>query len=216
MNCSIYKITNDHNNKCYIGCTIKPVKDRFNEHISRCKKTKTKFCDALNKYGKDSFTVEVIHVCEDTNEMYRLEKFYIKEYNSFNVGYNLTLGGEGCIGYKHDSDTIKLLKELPNNHKDKTYDEIYGDKSIEQKKKRSESLKKYWSNMSGEEKSKRVENLKKTLKINGSGKCGKNGFSKFIIIDGITYDCWSHAEKTLGINKYWIKKQYDVVVKSKK
>ena len=84
------KITNKENKKSYVGCTIKSIGDRFREHVSRCKKTQTKFCSALKKYGQDGFILEQIDSCDNTTRMYELEKFYIKEYNTYNKGYNLT------------------------------------------------------------------------------------------------------------------------------
>lgn len=215
MECNIYKITNKENKKAYIGCTIKPIEDRFREHIYRCKKTKTKFCDALNKYGQDSFVLEQIDSCDNTNRMYELEKFYIKKHDTYNKGYNLTIGGEGCIGYTHSDEIKQKLKDIENNHKGLTYEEIYGEQSEKQKEKRRESVKRYWSNISDEEKRKRVEKTRKTTIERGVLKCGKNPFSKHIIIEGITYDCWSQAEEKLNMSKYKIKKTYKVKIKDK-
>ena len=216
MECNIYKITNKENKKSYVGCTIKSIGDRFREHVSRCKKTQTKFCSALKKYGQDGFILEQIDSCDNTTRMYELEKFYIKEYNTYNKGYNLTYGGEGCIGYTHSDETIQKLKDMENNHKDLTYEEIYGKDSEKQKEKRRESVKNYWSNVSEEEKKKRVNRARNTIIERGIHKCGKNPASKYIIIEGITYDCWSQAEEKLNMSKYKIKKTYKVEIKDKK
>jgi group I intron endonuclease len=213
MGCYIYKITNKENNMSYIGCTITTIEKRFKEHVNRCKKIKTKFCDALNKYGKNNFILEQIDFCDDTETMYELEKEYIKKYNTFNEGYNLTLGGEGCIGYKHTSDIRKKISErtkMSYTHKDLTYEEIYGEKAEEQKNKRKESVKLYWANISEEEKIKRVNKAKNTLKERGSNKCGKNPFSKPIIIENVVYECWSQAEESLKMSKYKIKKRFNI------
>lgn len=218
MKCYIYKITNKVNNLCYIGCTIKPIENRFKEHVSRCKKTKTKFCDALNKYGKNNFFIEEIDSCDDTDTMYQLEQNYIEKYNTFNEGYNLTLGGEGCIGYKHDDETkekISKRTKIGYTHKNLSYEEIYGDEANEQKNKRRESVKLYWSNISNEEKNNRTDKVKNTMKKNGVNKCGKNPFSKFIIIENVIYDCWSEAVEKLKMSKYKIKKKYIIKIKNK-
>ncbi len=45
---------------------------------------------------------------------------------------------------------------------------------------------------------------------------GKNPASKYIIIEGITYNCWSQAEEKLNMSKYKIKKTYKVEIKDKK
>jgi group I intron endonuclease len=219
MGCNIYKITNKKNKKSYIGCTIKSIEDRFREHVSRCKKRKSKICDALKKYGKDGFILEQIDSCDNVNKMYELEKFYINKHDTYNKGYNLTIGGEGCIGYTHSDEVIQLTSKGRENgftHKDLTYEEIYGKDSKKQKEKRSKSVKDYWSNISDEEKKRRVDKVRNTIIEKGSCKCGKNGFSKYIIIEGITYDCWSQAEEKLDMSKYKIKKTYKVEIKDKK
>lgn len=49
----------------------------------------------MNKYGQENFIIEVIEdniLIELLNEK---EKFYIKLFNSFYEGYNLTFGGDG-------------------------------------------------------------------------------------------------------------------------
>ena len=150
--------------------------------------------------------------------MYELEKFYIEKYNTFNEGYNLTIGGEGCVGYSH-SDEMKIIisekTKMGYTHKDLTYEEIYGEEAEKQKEKRSKSVKTYWSNISEEEKKRRFNKVRDTLIEKGSNKCGKNGFSKYIIIEGVTYECWSQAEENLNMSKYKIKKTYKVKIKNK-
>ena len=54
----IYKITNIINHKVYIGQTVNTLKNRWNKHChsSGCRI----LYNAILKYGKDSFTQEVI------------------------------------------------------------------------------------------------------------------------------------------------------------
>src|SRR5690606_1987937 len=86
---------------------------RFNDHISEAlNNTKKKQCTYLNnairKYGKDIFTVQLLHRCY-TNELDILEKKYIAEYKSlYPIGYNLTIGGK-CGTY------LLVDKSLPIN-----------------------------------------------------------------------------------------------------
>jgi group I intron endonuclease len=57
--CSIYKITNNINNKIYIGQTWKLIADRFKEHKypnSGCLKLRR----AIKKYGKEQFIITLI------------------------------------------------------------------------------------------------------------------------------------------------------------
>jgi len=53
----------------------------------------------------------VLAIANDVNELNRLEIKYIADMNSFAKGYNCTLGGEGCIGYKHSDETKRKLSE---------------------------------------------------------------------------------------------------------
>lgn len=215
----IYKITNIVNNKIYIGCTTKGLNNRKREHHSRCLKTnyKTKLCDSMRKHGFDNFNFEVIKECDTTEEMFLNEIYYIGLYNSKKNGYNLTVGGEGCLGYKHTKKTKKLLSKIFSEnhpHKGKKYEEIYDlEKVQEQKKKRAESVKKYWDNLPEKdriERTKKQKELGEIKKNNGSVKCGKNPFSKTMEINGKIYHCWSEAVEKLGMSEFKIKKRFEV------
>ena len=102
----IYKITNLINQKSYIGQTIQPVQHRWNQHISSSYKEeydKKKYAIhyALEKYGKENFSFEILEKVESTNaeDLNDREKFWIKESHSHysEHGYNLTWGGEGAV-----------------------------------------------------------------------------------------------------------------------
>lgn len=91
----IYKVQNKINNKIYIGLTTKDLSKRIAEHISE---NKSYFQKALNKYGIQSFTVEVIDSAESKEILCEKEKYWIQHYNSKAPnGYNLTDGGDGLI-----------------------------------------------------------------------------------------------------------------------
>ena len=93
---AIYKITNNINNKVYIGQSVDPNK-RFQSHISRSKnpvedRDGSALHWAMHKYGIDNFTMEILGWYEDYNEK---EKEFIKKYNSISPnGYNILKGGE--------------------------------------------------------------------------------------------------------------------------
>lgn len=94
----IYKITNQINNKCYIGQTVRTDPFvRWQEHLrsrfyERC--ANRALYRAMNKYGIEAFIFEVIEEVpiDLVNEK---EQYYIQYYNSFHNGYNETLGGDG-------------------------------------------------------------------------------------------------------------------------
>jgi group I intron endonuclease len=161
-NGKIYKITNTENNKVYIGCTINTLKHRFEEHCYRCLKTNinTKLCNNVRKYGVEKFTIELIEECS-LDVIYNREVEVIKEHNSFEEGLNSTVGGEGCLGYKHSPEiSMKISNAVKDgkSHKGKTYEEIYGDRAQEEKNKRKQAG---WSkNLNEEEKLKVIEKIR--------------------------------------------------------
>lgn len=85
----IYKITNNINGKVYIGQSKNPL-NRFTQHINE--ERDTAIHNAIKKYGKNNFSFEVIEgPIENYNER---EIYWIKLYNSYKEGYNMTSGGE--------------------------------------------------------------------------------------------------------------------------
>ena len=94
----IYKITNQINNKIYIGLTTCSLEYRWVRHIIESKNiNNTKHLyKAMRKYGIENFTIEVIDKTNDFKKLGELERYYIRKFNSTNpkIGYNLTQGGE--------------------------------------------------------------------------------------------------------------------------
>lgn len=93
----IYKITNSINQKIYIGMTNKSIKERWEQHkkdFSKTNQEKRPLYSAMRKYGICNFTISEIEECSKTNVCER-EKYWINFYNSYNEGYNGSLGGEG-------------------------------------------------------------------------------------------------------------------------
>ena len=102
---TIYKATNIVNNKVYIGFDSNWPKRMIN-HKTRSKNNQAKFYDAIRKYGWDNFVWEPIYQSLNLNHTKDfMETFFIKEYDSFNNGYNATLGGEGSCGHIKSKET---------------------------------------------------------------------------------------------------------------
>lgn len=140
----VYKITNNKNGKIYIGQTTGSIKSRWSKHcspLSHCVKLK----NAIQKYGKDSFSIEIIKECSSKDELNKLEKSLICKYNSIENGYNLTTGGDA---FNHNEETkrkirnfrigYKFSKEAKENMSKSASGRSMGE---EQKKKISRSLK---------------------------------------------------------------------------
>lgn len=118
----IYMITNLINGKRYVGKTQRGYLFRFEEH---CNSTKygfnTYIGNAINKYGRENFKVELLKQVEDDTWEY-WEKFYISEYKTLwtQNGYNITDGGDSnpmdnpAVRLKHRiaCNTPEMLKRL--------------------------------------------------------------------------------------------------------
>jgi group I intron endonuclease len=90
----IYKITNSINGKIYIGQTTRELESRWYNHtysalVGKCA---TKLGRAIRKYGKDSFSIEII---EETDDLDNREIHFIAYYKSNSKGYNIKPGGNG-------------------------------------------------------------------------------------------------------------------------
>lgn len=116
----IYKYVSP-SNKIYIGQTTNEDK-RKREHYN-CAMNNTDnmiFHKAIRKYGWNNFTYEVIfneefdslEKCQ--NKLNEMEQYFIAKYNSYNNGYNSTLGGDTIRGYKWSD-------EARENHKRRIY-----------------------------------------------------------------------------------------------
>lgn len=124
----IYCITNDINNKIYIGQTTQDVSRRFSGHIYRAKNNSNQYIhNAMRTHGIDSFHEKTIEkICCKTQEelngrLDKLEQYYILVYNSLNPnGYNNTIGGRKYDGFNEKNRMIyqfSLNGKLINTYK---------------------------------------------------------------------------------------------------
>lgn len=100
----IYLITNKINNKKYVGKTTQSIEKRWQEHISDSKKEKCEIRPlyrAMRKYGIENFSIKKLEKCNIDNLSER-EKYWIRYYNTYEEGYNATLGGDGRILLDYD------------------------------------------------------------------------------------------------------------------
>lgn len=136
----IYEIKNKINGKVYIG------QHSLNElglYWGSGKVIKR----AIEKYGIENFERTIIENCSNKNELNEREKYWIKEKDSINSGYNLTEGGTG-------GDNSKFIN--------------YSEEWVE---KQRINTKQYWDLLSEEERRER------SLKVSGesNGMFGKVG-----------------------------------------
>lgn len=101
----LYLIRNTINDKVYVGKTYLSLEERFERHKQDSKKNSDRpLYRAIRKYGIDKFYIELIGSFEE-NDLEDFEILAIQEFNSYNEGYNATLGGDGRR-YLTISDTV--------------------------------------------------------------------------------------------------------------
>jgi len=103
----IYKITNNLNGKSYIGLKSKTVEESEDYYGSG-----KLINQAIDKYGKENFTKEILERNIDSHEILNDQEIYwIKYIDTFNKGYNLTKGGQGNLGRVTSEETRAKLSE---------------------------------------------------------------------------------------------------------
>lgn len=103
----IYLITNLFNGKQYVGQTTIGIEKRFKEHCNKYKKTI--ITKAIKKYGKENFTIKVLGIAYNQEQLNFSEGFYINYFKTLKPnGYNLTniINGKG----KLSEETIEKMR----------------------------------------------------------------------------------------------------------
>ena len=105
----IYKMTNKITGKVYIGQTVRELEERMQEHYRH----DTIIVDkAIQKYGKDSFDVEIIDRADTIEELNQKEQFWIRHYDCITPkGYNQCFGGDNTMGYHHREESKQAMSE---------------------------------------------------------------------------------------------------------
>ena len=106
----IYCYTNKVNGKTYIGQTTNEGV-RKTQHLRRAVNSNSQytFHKAIRKYGWDNFEYNVLEVTDDLDER---EIYWIKQFDSYNRGYNMTLGGKSPMrGRKHSNEWKESMSE---------------------------------------------------------------------------------------------------------
>lgn len=113
----IYLATNLTNGKQYVGLSTVSMESRRKQHFKKSKgNSPLKFHRAIRKYGKESFDWTVIDTAVTEEELCKKEMYWINKLNTFNNGYNMTLGGDGLNGYKNTREQ-KIQKAVANGMK---------------------------------------------------------------------------------------------------
>lgn len=168
----IYKIENLLNGKVYIGQS-KDLFARYAQHFNNGLKINAKnhLYYSMNKYGIENFSFQILKITYDLDYW---ERFFIGWYKSydFNLGYNLTDGGQKTNRRKDDfkySDELKL--KMSKKAKERWANPIYrenilesqrrGKLSEEGRRNRSEATKNMWETGKFKDQGKKISNTVK-------------------------------------------------------
>lgn len=90
----IYKITNTVNNKIYIGCHI--TRNKYDDYMG----SGVVIRRAIDKYGVDKFTKEILFECKTKEDMLDMEHSIVDdEFVARLDTYNITRGGGGAFDF---------------------------------------------------------------------------------------------------------------------
>jgi group I intron endonuclease len=122
----IYKTTNLINQKFYVG------KDTHNNpnYYGSGKRLKL----AIQKYGIENFKKEIIEICDSVEKLNERERFWIKELNAINEGYNISLGGDGGDTISNNQRKYEIAKIHSQKMKMEKFNKKKGTKVVKLKK----------------------------------------------------------------------------------
>lgn len=175
-NWCVYMHANRANGKKYIGITSQKPTRRWANGKGYC--TQPHFFRAIEKWGWDGFTHEILFTDLTQEEANGIEILLIKKYKtqSQKFGYNLVSGGGGISGLHRSEETRGKIREaVKKNWENNEY-----------KSKMSEAMKKSW-------KSKDLRN-----RVSGSN---NNGARPVICVDtNQKYGSMVEAANDTGVN----------------
>lgn len=110
MEYTIYKITNNINNKVYIGQTTEGIDKRWKRHCGYQLEDGTYLHKSMKKYGIENFSIEKIDDAENQEELNELEYFYINQYkdNCYNTKFESNKCGGDTLTHNKRIDEIKI------------------------------------------------------------------------------------------------------------
>ena len=112
--CGIYCIENLINGKRYVGQSI-DVYRRWSSHRNESVVSRDYFLyQAFRKYGIENFCFFILEECNE-EALNEREIYWIKQFDTFNNGYNMTLGGAGYNCGERSCAQNKLPKNFTEN-----------------------------------------------------------------------------------------------------
>lgn len=117
----IYKYTSP-SGKSYIGQTIHEyIRKQRHKHAAKTGAT-NKFYRAVRKYGWNNFIYEVLFTINNDDKtrvkqkLDYMERYYIRKFDSYYNGYNMTEGGEGGSGLHTEEYKQRMSERMKLNN----------------------------------------------------------------------------------------------------
>ncbi len=105
---NIYIVKNLKNGRSYIGQTCRSLKWRFQHHCCPSKSSVSILSRAIQKYGRENFSIELLHETDSIDDCNRIEEELIAKHQTIGAkGYNILKGGDA--GGKHPEWRKKAL-----------------------------------------------------------------------------------------------------------
>ena len=208
--------------KYYVGQTVRTMEQRAGKDGRRYNwdnpDCNNKFANSIRKWGWDAFEGRVLEEVyeEDLNE---LEKFYIEQFDSYENGYNSTIGGEGIIGLSHNEESKKMMskaqKKRYENEEEREKTSLANKKHYEDPKERerqSKAIKTSWENPER----KKIQSEKLSGENNGTSKYHKVIINNKTIISRYIDETINISKQYIdNINRNWFKKSKGIPNKFK-
>lgn len=173
----LYVVTNRVNGKQYVGITTN-IEQRRREHFSG--HGSKLLHHALKKYGRDNLQWEVWYEGdEDWIKMLEYRAIVMLETRA-PKGYNLTLGGEGSVGWRPSAETREKFRHRRNGMKERKHTE--------------EARQKIRLKALGR------KPHPKTLRMLTDTAGAKNPRARCVVVNGVAYGCIKDAALGTGVN----------------
>lgn len=105
--------------KKYVGKTTQTLVARWREHKTEariCRKM-TPLYEAMRLHGEDAFTIRILGECAYQARLNRMERRFVREFDTLNNGYNAAAAGSGGKTHKLKGRLRGIT--LSQDHKDK-------------------------------------------------------------------------------------------------
>lgn len=201
-NGKVYVIRNTENDSVYVGSTTQPLSRRMAGHRGDVDRRITKLYNMMNEIGIDKFYIELIenYPCNNKEELFVREGYFIREYDSFKNGYNGRIEGRSTKEYREDNKEKRKenWKTYYENNKEKIkeynkeYCENNKDKIKEKKKEYRENNKdkiKEYKKEYREDNKEKIKEYSKEYRENNKEKINENAKEK------VTCECGSIIRK---------------------